>query len=73
MPVKGVQAWDLPGEPLHDAPALAAFVEAIQTQVTPTQLKALPLHINDKAFCDAALAVFDEWVAKGLVPKGSPA
>ncbi|MBK6650302.1 MAG: Tm-1-like ATP-binding domain-containing protein [Betaproteobacteria bacterium] len=72
MPLKGVQAWDLPGEPLHDAPALAAFVDAIQTHVGPAQLQALPVHINDKAFCDAALAVFDEWVAKGLVPKGSP-
>jgi uncharacterized protein (UPF0261 family) len=73
LPVKGVQAWDLPGEPLHDAPALAAFVEEIQTHVAADQLKVLPLHINDKAFCDAALAVFDDWVAKGLVPKGTPA
>jgi uncharacterized protein (UPF0261 family) len=71
VPVKGVQAWDLPGEPLHDAQALVAFVEALNTHVAPAQLRALPVHINDKAFCDAALAVFDEWVAQGLVPAGA--
>jgi hypothetical protein len=25
-------------------------------------------HIDDAAFCDAALAVFDDWVAQGLMP-----
>lgn len=30
----------------------------------------LDAHINDKAFCDAALAVFDDWVAQGLVGPG---
>jgi uncharacterized protein (UPF0261 family) len=73
LPLRGVEQWDQPGEPLHDAEALQAFIEAMRASVLPaTQLLELDAHINDAAFCDAALRVFDDWVARGLVVRGLP-
>jgi uncharacterized protein (UPF0261 family) len=71
LPLQGVEQWDRPGEPLHDADGLAAFIAALREALPPT-LRCLEIaaHINDAAFCDAALAVFDGWVAQGLVPAG---
>ena len=38
------------------------------------EFQTLDLHINDDAFCAAALQVFDRWVAEGkVVPGGPPA
>jgi uncharacterized protein (UPF0261 family) len=61
----------VPGEPLHDAEGLQAFVDAMRAAVQPP-LRCIELdaHINDDDFCAAALAVFDDWVAQGLVPPG---
>lgn len=67
LPEGGVQAWDLPGEPLHDPEGLAAFSAALKAQAQRVDLRALSAHINDDAFCDAALAVFDEWLARGVI------
>ena len=71
LPLRGVEQWDRPGEPLHDAEGLAAFVDAMRAAAAPP-LRCIELdaHINDDAFCDAALTVFDDWVAQGLVPPG---
>ena len=69
--MQGCNEWDRPGAPLHDAEGLAAFVAAMRAAVAPgTRCIELDAHINDDAFCDAALAVFDDWVAQGLVPAG---
>jgi len=71
LPLRGVEQWDRPGEPLHDAEGLQAFIEAMRAAVAPpTRCIELDAHINDDAFCDAALAVFDDWVAQGLIAKG---
>jgi uncharacterized protein (UPF0261 family) len=71
LPRRGIEAWDLPGEPMHDAEGLAAFNQAMRASVqAPTRLIELDAHINDAAFTDAALAVFDDWVAQGLIPPG---
>ncbi len=71
LPLRGVEQWDRPGEPLHDAEGLAAFVQAMREHVpVNTRLLELDAHINDPAFCDAALQVFDDWVAQGLVVPG---
>jgi uncharacterized protein (UPF0261 family) len=71
LPLRGVEQWDRPGEPLHDPEGLQAFIEAMRAAVKPP-LRCIELdaHINDAAFCDAALAVFDDWVAQGLIAKG---
>lgn len=73
LPVKGIQQWDQEGEPLHEPEALAAFVAAFrQAMHPPVRLVEVDAHINDRAFADAVLAVLDDWVAKGVVPKGRP-
>ena len=71
LPLRGVEQWDQPGEPLHDPEGLSAFTEAMRAAVQPgTHCIELDTHINDDAFCSAALQVFDDWVAAGLVPPG---
>lgn len=71
LPRGGIEQWDRPGEPLHDAEGLAAFVDAMRAAVPDgTRCVEIDAHINDPAFVDAALQVFDGWVAQGLVPLG---
>jgi uncharacterized protein (UPF0261 family) len=73
LPLRGVEQWDRPGEPLHDPEGLRAFVDALRGALSPdTQSIELDAHINDDAFCDAALRVFDAWVADGLVSSDGP-
>lgn len=74
LPLKGIEGWDRPGQPLHDPEGLGAFVDGLRASVSPaTQFVELDAHINDAAFCDAALRVFDTWVADGIIVRGSPA
>lgn len=74
LPARGIEMWDRPGEPLHEPEALAAFVAAMRAAVPPgIEFHDLDAHINDDAFVDAALAVFDRWRAAGIVPPGRPA
>jgi uncharacterized protein (UPF0261 family) len=69
LPRKGIHAWDLPGQPLHDPESHAAFADELRRAIRPpVRLLDLDAHINDRAFVDAALAVFDEWMAQGLIP-----
>ena len=68
LPAGGIEEWDRPGEPAHDAPALAAFCDEMRRVVTPPLgFTEIADHINDPGFADAALAVFDGWVADGTV------
>lgn len=74
MPLRGIEGWDRPGEPLHDPEGLAAFTDGLRGGLSGrTRLVELDAHINDDAFCEAALQVFDAWVADGSVPAGRPA
>jgi uncharacterized protein (UPF0261 family) len=74
LPTRGVEQWDRPGEPLHDPEGLQAFVAAMLAAVPAhVALHELDTHINDDAFVDAALRVFDDWVAQGLVPRAAVA
>ena len=71
LPLRGVEQWDQVGEPLHDPEGLDAFMQAMRAAVPAgTRCIELDAHINDPAFCEQALQVFDEWVAQGLVPPG---
>ena len=70
-PLQGIEAWDRPGEPLHDPVAHAALTDELRREVRPpVELQELDLHINDAGFVAAALAVFDRWVAAGIVAPG---
>jgi uncharacterized protein (UPF0261 family) len=71
LPKQGIEGWDRPGEPLHDPEGLSAFVNELRGRIAPnTRLVEVDAHINDAAFCVAALKVFDEWVAEGLIAPG---
>jgi uncharacterized protein (UPF0261 family) len=74
LPRKGIHAWDIPGEGLHDPEGHAAYTEEFSASLkAPVQVHDLDLHINDAAFAAKALDVFDEWVAQGLIPPGQKA
>jgi uncharacterized protein (UPF0261 family) len=69
LPMRGIEEWDKAGEPAHDPEALAAFVDEVRQCIQPpigfTEIDA---HINDQAFADAALEIFDRWVSDGTIP-----
>lgn len=71
LPLGGIEAWDREGEEAHDPEGLAAFIDEVR-KVAPgrVEMTAVDAHINDQAFADAALTLFDGWVEKGLVPAG---
>lgn len=68
LPLRGIQEWDREGEIGYDPPALAAFFEELRERLDPSvPVTAIDAHINDKAFADAVMAVFDRWIADGTV------
>ena len=68
LPRRGIEEWDRAGQPLHDAAGLADFVAALCEEAwAPVEFIEVDAHINDTAFSDAALAVFDRWVAEGRI------
>ena len=68
LPLGGIEEWDKPGEPAHDPEGLAAFVDEARKAIKPTiEITEVDAHINDQAFADAALALFDAWLADGTV------
>jgi uncharacterized protein (UPF0261 family) len=70
LPLGGCHALDRVGADLHDAAGIAAFAAEMR-KVCPQQvvLHETQAHINDAAFCDLALQIFDDWCAKGLVAR----
>jgi uncharacterized protein (UPF0261 family) len=69
LPTRGFHLWDQPGGPLCDPEAIAALCDEITRLCPPNvRLVTLDAHINDAAFADAALAVVDDWRAKGVLP-----
>lgn len=68
LPAGGIQQWDQEGEPLHEPEALAAFVDEMRRSVPKgVALHEIPEHINSRAFVSKALAIFDAWVAEGVI------
>ena len=62
MPLKGCHEWEREGAPLHNPSGLQAFAEALKVSMPDkTTLYEIDGHINDAAFTDKVLAVFDEW------------
>jgi uncharacterized protein (UPF0261 family) len=47
-----------------------ASILNIQKHIKPSvEVVALDCHINDEAFIQAVLSVFDDWVAKSIIKK----
>ena len=61
IPEKGVSMIDVDGGAFWDPAADTALFEAIETTIAnKTRVTRLPLHVNDPAFADAAVAAFRE-------------
>lgn len=68
MPNKGIEEWDREGGDAYDPEAFAEFLDEMRnTFKEPIKYQELNCHINDEAFAEAALTVFDQWVADGVV------
>ncbi len=69
LPTAGIQQWDRQGEPLYDPEGLGAFMEEMRAAIRPpAELHEIPDHINAPAFVARVLAIFDDWVAAGIIP-----
>ncbi|NNE53005.1 MAG: Tm-1-like ATP-binding domain-containing protein [Sulfitobacter sp.] len=68
LPLQGSNEWDREGAPLSDPDGLSAFINEMR-MACPANVRLIELnaHINDAAFSEAALEVFDTWVAEGKV------
>jgi uncharacterized protein (UPF0261 family) len=61
IPEKGVSALDIEGGAFWDPEADAALFASVEATLEPASYRRiirLPLHINDPAFADAAVAAF---------------
>ncbi|MEM7521621.1 MAG: Tm-1-like ATP-binding domain-containing protein, partial [Pseudomonadota bacterium] len=68
LPEHGLGEWDRVGGDLHDAEGLACFLDEMRaTLPTTVQRHDLDAHINDAAFAEKALEIFDAWRAEGVV------
>jgi len=68
LPLQGIQEWDRAGAPLHDPEGLAAMMdEMARSDWGTAEVSRIDAHINDVAFVQKVLAVFDDWLARGLV------
>lgn len=68
LPAGGVEEWDRPGAPAHDPEGLAAFLDEMRKMCPASAgFTEVAGHINDEAFAEAALAVLDDWIDRGLV------
>ena len=64
----GIEEWDRPGDVAHDPDAFAEFCDEMRNVMTdPIQFTELDCHINDQAFADKVLQLFDAWVADGTI------
>jgi uncharacterized protein (UPF0261 family) len=68
MPLRGIEEWDKQGGPAHDPGGLAAFIDEVRKSVAPkVKTTEVDAHINDQAFADIAMQIFDAWVADGTI------
>jgi uncharacterized protein (UPF0261 family) len=68
LPERGCGEWDREGADLHDKDGLDAFLSELRTTL-PANVGQhnVDAHINDAAFADKALEIFDEWRAQGVI------
>lgn len=68
LPERGLGEWDREGADLHDAEGLKQFLTDLEAELTPNvETHRIDAHINDIAFADKALEIFDGWRAEGIV------
>ncbi|MEM6987097.1 MAG: Tm-1-like ATP-binding domain-containing protein [Pseudomonadota bacterium] len=68
LTTQGIEEWDKPGGEAHDPEAFAEFCDEMRQVMTPPlHYTEVDCHINDQAFADKALEIFDAWVADGTI------
>lgn len=68
LPNQGIEEWDKQGEPAHDPEGLAAFLDEMRKVIKPpVGMTEIDAHINDQAFADTVMEIFDRWVDDGIV------
>jgi uncharacterized protein (UPF0261 family) len=68
LPEHGLGEWDREGADLHNAAGLERFLAELENALPAhVQQHRIKCHINDAAFAEKALEIFDEWRTKGLV------
>ncbi len=70
LPEDGLGEWDRAGADLHDSAGLAAFLSELERSLPANVAQhRIACHINDAAFADKALEIFDSWCADGTVSR----
>ena len=69
LPNEGIVEWDRAGYEAHDPAGMAAFADELRQvrKARPSAMTELDCHINDAAFTETALKIFDTWVADGTI------
>ncbi len=68
LPTHGMGEWDREGEDLHNKAGLEAFLDEMRDAAPPNvDVHTIDAHINDSAFADQALKIFDQWRSKGKI------
>lgn len=68
LPNQGVEEWDREGGVAHDPQAFSEFLEEMRRVFThPVRFEEIDCHINDDAFADKALQIFDAWLEDGTI------
>ncbi|WP_420861336.1 Tm-1-like ATP-binding domain-containing protein [Algirhabdus cladophorae] len=68
LPERGCGEWDRAGADLCDAAGLSAFLSELRATLPDNVIQhSIDAHINDPAFADKALEIFDDWRARGIV------
>ena len=68
LPEQRLGEWDRKGADLHNPESPVAFLDAVEAAL-PEYIETyrIPCHINDDAFAEKALKIFDDWCADGKV------
>jgi uncharacterized protein (UPF0261 family) len=73
LTTRGIEEWDKQGGPAHDPVGLGAFIDEMRKAIRPPlRMTEIDAHINDRAFADEALRIFDAWIADGTIKKAPP-
>ena len=70
LPTHGFGEWDRVGADLHDKEGLEVFLAAFKAEMPANaDVHMIDAHINDTAFADKALEIFDGWCADGKITR----
>lgn len=67
-PTLGYSEWDREGAPLYDPEGRALFSAELQDSLRDSiKYHAVDAHINDLAFVEKGMEIFDRWLAEGII------